>query len=147
MANTVIRIKKSGVAGTSPASLNIGELALNYADGKLFYNSSVGIVTTLPYGSFRTILANSVSILANTATETLTINPGQDILLTANALTKTITITANINAANLFGNFANITANAITTNTTLRWANSITGVSAVYQYYNTTTNSLDTVFG
>lgn len=44
MANT-IKIKNSGTAANVPASLEYGELGLNYADGKLFYkNSSNSIV-------------------------------------------------------------------------------------------------------
>jgi hypothetical protein len=40
MANTVIQIKNSGTTGNTPATLNTGELAINYADGKLFYGNS-----------------------------------------------------------------------------------------------------------
>lgn len=44
MANTVI-IKRSGTSSESPTSLQSGEIAINYADGKLFYkNSSNSIV-------------------------------------------------------------------------------------------------------
>ena len=44
MANT-IKIKNSGTASNVPGSLEYGELALNYADGKLYYkNSSNSIV-------------------------------------------------------------------------------------------------------
>jgi hypothetical protein len=44
MANT-IKIKNSGTASNVPASLEFGELGLNYADGKLYYkNASNNIV-------------------------------------------------------------------------------------------------------
>ena len=44
MSNTVI-IKRSGTSSEAPASLQSGEIAINYADGKLFYkNSSNSIV-------------------------------------------------------------------------------------------------------
>jgi hypothetical protein len=47
MAN-VIKLKRSGTASTSPTSLEHGELAINYADGKLYYkNSSNSIVQFL----------------------------------------------------------------------------------------------------
>ena len=39
MAN-VIKIKRSGVATVAPISLEYGELAINYADGLLFYKDS-----------------------------------------------------------------------------------------------------------
>lgn len=45
MPNT-ITIKKSALVGNVPSSLAFGELALNYADGKLYYkNSSNSIVS------------------------------------------------------------------------------------------------------
>ena len=44
MANT-IKIKRSSTPSQTPSSLDYGELALNYADGKLYYkNSSNNIV-------------------------------------------------------------------------------------------------------
>ena len=39
MAN-VIKIKNSGTAGVAPTSLDFGELAINYADGLLFFKDS-----------------------------------------------------------------------------------------------------------
>ena len=39
MANTIIRIKSSGVIGNTPATLEPGELAINYADGKIYYGN------------------------------------------------------------------------------------------------------------
>jgi hypothetical protein len=39
MAN-IIKIKRSGVATVAPTSLEYGELAINYADGLLFYKDS-----------------------------------------------------------------------------------------------------------
>ena len=64
MANT-IKIKNSGVSSNSPAagSLEYGELALNYTDGRLFFkkdSSNVKYFTTSEY--------SNTSITANTAT-------------------------------------------------------------------------------
>ena len=39
MAN-VIKLKNSGTANTAPASLEYGEIAINYADGVLFYKNA-----------------------------------------------------------------------------------------------------------
>lgn len=48
MANT-IKIKRNGTSSTVPTSLEHGELAINYADGKIFYkNSSNNIVEFSP---------------------------------------------------------------------------------------------------
>ena len=40
MANTTIQIKNSGAIGNVPSTLSPGELAINYADGKLFYGNT-----------------------------------------------------------------------------------------------------------
>ena len=41
MANTVIQLKNSGASGNTPGTLQPGELAINYADGKLYYGNQV----------------------------------------------------------------------------------------------------------
>lgn len=45
MANTVIQIKGSGVTGNVPSTLQPGELAINYVDGKLFYGNQSNTAT------------------------------------------------------------------------------------------------------
>ena len=55
MANT-IKLKNSGTSSNVPSSLEYGELAINYADGKLFYKDSGGSIveftaTASPLGS------------------------------------------------------------------------------------------------
>lgn len=42
MANTKVILKKSGVSGNTPGNLQYGELALNYADGILYYKDATG---------------------------------------------------------------------------------------------------------
>lgn len=49
MANTV-KIKNSGTPNTVPMSLEYGELAINYADGKVFYKNSSNQITELSSG-------------------------------------------------------------------------------------------------
>jgi hypothetical protein len=49
MSNTVIRIKSSGVTGNLPATLQPGELAINYFDGQLFYGNSTS--QSVPYAT------------------------------------------------------------------------------------------------
>jgi len=70
MANT-IKIKNSGVSSNSPAagSLEYGELALNYADGRLFFkkdSSNVKYFTTSEYSS-TTITSNTATIVDSVA--------------------------------------------------------------------------------
>jgi pyruvate/2-oxoglutarate dehydrogenase complex dihydrolipoamide acyltransferase (E2) component len=101
MANTTIVLRKSGTPGASPSSLANGELALNYADGKLYYKSNTGSILAISGSggggslySFATINANSSLILATSSTDTLSIIPGNNVTITANTTTKSITIDA-----------------------------------------------------
>ena len=94
MANTIIQIKKSGLAGNTPSSLNYGELALNYADGKLFYKNSGGSIVPFTSGSstfsFSTINVASTLILASSSTDTLSFANGGGIFVSGNTTSKTI---------------------------------------------------------
>jgi pyruvate/2-oxoglutarate dehydrogenase complex dihydrolipoamide acyltransferase (E2) component len=101
IANTTIVLRKSGTPGASPSSLANGELALNYADGKLYYKSNTGSILTISGSggggggssySFATINANSSLILATSPTDTLSIVPGNNITITANTTSKSIKI-------------------------------------------------------
>lgn len=70
MANT-IKIKNSGVSSNTPTatSLEYGELALNYADGRLFFKkdpSSVKYFTTTEYLN-TTITSNTATIVDTVA--------------------------------------------------------------------------------
>jgi hypothetical protein len=102
IANTTIVLRKSGTPGASPSSLANGELALNYADGKLYYKSNTGSIVAISGTggggssySFATINANSSLILATSSTDTLSILPGNNITITANTTAKSITIDSN----------------------------------------------------
>ena len=54
MANT-IKIKNSGTANSAPTSLEVGELAINYADGLLFYKDSSNTIVSFDIsGTFST---------------------------------------------------------------------------------------------
>lgn len=114
-ANTIIQIKKSGVTGNVPVSLSYGELALNYADGKVYYKNPSGALNFITSGitnSFATVNSNSSLILASSNTDTLSVTPGNDITISTDVINKKITIgTANVaynlaNAANTYANTA-----------------------------------------
>ena len=45
MAN-VIKLKNSGTANSAPTSLEAGELAINYADGKIYYKNASNAITS-----------------------------------------------------------------------------------------------------
>jgi hypothetical protein len=40
----VIKLKNSGTANSAPSSLEVGELAINYADGKIYYKDSLNAI-------------------------------------------------------------------------------------------------------
>jgi hypothetical protein len=94
-SNTVIKLKKSGVSGNSPTSLNYGELALNWADGKLWYQNGTGIKAIYNQKTFSTINSNNTLILAGSYTDTLSIIAGNNITISTDAINKSITINSS----------------------------------------------------
>lgn len=44
---TTVKIKRNGTSGVVPSTLEYGELAINYADGKLFYKNSSDQIAAL----------------------------------------------------------------------------------------------------
>ena len=95
MSNTAIQLKKSGITGNTPSSLSFGEVALNYADGKLFYKNGLGGTSFITNQlSFDTINANNSLILAGSISDTLSFVAGNNITISTNTTTKTITINA-----------------------------------------------------
>ena len=110
MANTTIQIKKSGISGNVPSSLNFGEVALNYADAKLYYKSSGGSIDFINnQQSFATINSNNSLVLATSGSDTLSIIPANGITITTNTSNKIITIDGSIifGQANSAASFAN----------------------------------------
>lgn len=102
MANTSIQIKKSGVTGNTPSGLNYGELAINYADKKLYFKNGGGTLSFINnQDTFATVNANSSLILASGTTDTLTFVPGNNISISANTSTKTITINSTSGAGGI----------------------------------------------
>lgn len=139
MANTNIQLKKSGVTGNVPSSLEYGELALNYADGKLYYKNSDDVITFISSGvstnSFATINANSSLIFATSNTDTLSFAAGNNITISTDTFTKTITISSTATGGG-GGGGANVEiVNDVTSNATryLSFTDSTSGnVSTLY---------------
>jgi hypothetical protein len=108
MANTVIKLKRSGTTTSAPSSLEFGELALNYADGKLFYKAANGTILQFSSGeesdSFGTINANGTLIVSDTPGDILTLEAGNNIIITGDAVNDKITIASNA-LANTTGTF------------------------------------------
>ena len=127
MSNTAIQLKKSGITGNTPSSLAFGEVALNYADGKLFYKNGLGGTSFITNQfSFDTINANNSLVLASGYSDTLSLVAGNNITISTNTTTKTITFNATsggdvapafekANAAYIHANAAFAKANTGTT--------------------------------
>lgn len=113
MANTVIALKKSAVPGNLPSSLANGELAINYADGKLFYRAANGAITELSGAGFyyNTVNVGGTFLVADIKDDIISIGAGDNIILSADAVNDSFTITANITPAFSQANTAYNTAN------------------------------------
>lgn len=97
MANNIL-LKKSSVTAKIPtiSDLDYGELALNYADGALYYKTSANAVARLnppeSIGFANLAVTGQSTLVADTATGTLTVAAGSAIAITTNAGTDTLTI-------------------------------------------------------
>jgi len=63
MAN-VIKLKNSGTANSAPTSLEVGELAVNYADGKIYYKNTSNAVVEFA-GSSSLLISNTAPANTN----------------------------------------------------------------------------------
>jgi len=136
MANTILQLKKSGVTGNVPDSLAYGELALNYADGKLYYKAANASIASISTGSmtnsFATVNSNNSLILATSPTDTLSIIPGNNITISTDTVGKRITINS-VSDGSAADQFARDTANLA-----YNQANSATTLAQdAYDYANT----------
>lgn len=94
-SNTIINIKKSGVTGNVPVNLSHGEIAINYADGKIFYKDDLNTIKFINnQDSFSTINSNGTLILASSPTDILKLVPGTNINFVSDAVSKSITISS-----------------------------------------------------
>lgn len=128
MANTTIQLKKSATPSATPASLANGELAINYADGKLFYKAANGTILSISgtgagggsgnlSNSFSTINANGTLIVSDSPTTILTLLSANGITITGDAINDKVTIGYDLPAINATSQ--TFTANGTATNFTL----------------------------
>jgi hypothetical protein len=103
MANTVIQLKRSAATGNTPVytEIDYGELALNYADGKLYYRTALDTVSSIfTPNLYETVNVNGTLLIPTSTTEILSFKPKNSITLTANTTTDTIeigeTLTGNV---------------------------------------------------
>ena len=102
MSNTIL-IKRSGTANAVPASgnLSLGELAINYTDGNLFYKDGGGTVQTIASRQFVSVFGNITGANVNTGGLSLSGN-----VLSAINSTSNITTSGNISGNYILGNGA-----------------------------------------
>jgi hypothetical protein len=139
MANTLIALKKSATPTSTPSSLANGELAINYADGKIFYKAANGAILSISgssANSFSTVNANGTLVVADSPTTILTVEPGNDIAIVGDAVNDKITISVASTLSTNIGTGANSYAAAIGTSgntyllATIAGANTAVGTGA-----------------
>jgi hypothetical protein len=145
MANTVV-LKRSAVQGKTPTTgdLALGELALNTYDGNLFFKKDDGT-------------ASIVSVATLTGTQTLTNKTLTSPTINGGALSGTFTgaptfsdttaSTSSTTGSLKLGGGLGVAGNIYVGSASKVGFVNASNVSAVYQYYNAATDSLDTVFG
>jgi hypothetical protein len=138
-SNTTILIRKSVISGNTPSELANGEIAINTADGKLFYADPVGnILNITNQNTFGTVNANSTLIIASNSTDTLSLVAGENIRIDGDGINKQITISAISTDTFTDGVFSgDVIANNLLANTSM----SIGGVSNITSNSFTTTST------
>jgi hypothetical protein len=95
MANTTIQLKRSPISGNTPnpGDISHGEVAINYADGKLYYKTDIDTVESIYTAStFETMNVNGTLLIAGSPTDVLNIKTANGISVSACTVTDTITI-------------------------------------------------------
>ena len=118
MAQT-IKLKRSSVSGNTPSTsdLELGEVAINTYDGKMFIKKNDGSDSIVEIGgtsgtvteAFKTIAVSGQSnVVADSATDTLTLVAGSNMTITTNASGDTVTFASSGGGGtqNVFSTFA-----------------------------------------
>lgn len=112
MANTTIQLKRSATIGNSPVYTDIdyGELAINYADGKLYYRTVSDTVSSIfTPNLYETVNVNGTLLIPTTPTDILSLQPKNYISLQANTITNTIEIDETLSSQVVFNTGGTIT--------------------------------------
>lgn len=119
MANTTIQLKYSTTPGNIPSTLANGEIAINGADGKLFYSNPAGVIKTIqgytgPAGLNTEIQFNDSGVLGSNANLTFDKSTGtlntnianvKSLLIENISLTDIATVTTTSTAATTLASF------------------------------------------
>lgn len=96
MANTVIQLKKSIIPGNVPSSLESGEIAINTADGILFYKDPSNVIRTIrtdtTTNAYSVLNVNSSLLIATSNSDILSIDSTGAITLTPDSVNDKFTI-------------------------------------------------------
>ena len=124
MAN-IVQLKRSSVSGRVPdaGNVEIGEPVVNLADQIIFTKNTSGSVIVIGAGT------------------TSNVTEGSNLYFSNARVSATIS-SQTLSNATFSGN---VVASNVTVSNRVNFGNATTSVS-VYQFYNSTTNSLDTVF-
>jgi hypothetical protein len=98
MANTVFQHKRSGTPSNVPPGLELGELAINYADGLIFYKNTTGQIVSISGSGgndFGTINANGTLVVADTPGDVLNLVAGNNVTFGVDIVNDIITINAS----------------------------------------------------
>lgn len=106
MSNTVIQLKRSGTSSNQPSSLEYGELAINYADGKLYYKNTSDVIVeyTPDLGYFGTVNVDGTLLVASINDSVLRMLEGNNIVLSANSSNDSLSISADLSSAWSYAN-------------------------------------------
>ena len=100
-SNTVIQLKRSSESGNTvtSADINYGELALNYADGKLFYRKPDDTIGTIYTPNvYSTVNVNSTLLVPTSPTKILSLQPQNYITVTGVTGNDTIIISETLSS-------------------------------------------------
>ena len=111
MANTTIQLKFSTVASNTPAGLANGEIAINSADGKIYYRTPSGSITylnaTYPAGLTTEVQFNDAGVMGSNSGFTFA-KSSQLLTVTGSANIGGMNIVPTITSAFAFANTVNI---------------------------------------
>jgi hypothetical protein len=127
MTNTVIALKKSATPSSVPVDLANGELAINYADGKLYYKAANGTIASISGNEpnyFGTVNANNTLVVADTPGDILTIAAGKNIDIVGDAINDKLTVRLTDDVA--VSGLLSVTASSGDEGGEIRLANAVT---------------------
>ena len=96
----LIRLKRSSVVGSVPTALEFGEIALNYADGVVYYKNAAGVIVALTTGTPAVVVPTD----ADFASVSLLLH-GDGNLTDSSSLARTVTAVGTVtsNGAAMWG--------------------------------------------